>query len=78
MNLTHKGKQNSNQRCMEIENWMGEGVRKGMGWGSGVARRRQEQTGSKSENHSSWGASLGLAGDLGWGRLLVVYGGDPI
>ena len=39
-----------------------------------VARRRQEQTGSKSENHSSWGASLGLAGDLGWGRIWESVG----
>lgn len=36
----------------------------------GVRTRERAAT----DNGNMWGASLGLAGDLGWGRLWGVYG----
>jgi hypothetical protein len=72
--ISFRGKQNSHQKWKERGNWVGERVRKGME----MVIMWAEVERARSENGNLWGASLGLAGDLGWGRLLVVYGGDPI
>ena len=54
---------------------MGEGVRKGRGWGSGVEGRGLERPGSENGNQWGW-ASLGLVGDLEWEKLWGVYVDD--
>lgn len=52
--------------------WVGEWVRRGPGM---VIKCQKRQTGS--ENGNLWGASLGVAGSLGLGRLWEVYGDNP-
>jgi hypothetical protein len=60
---------------MEGGIWVEEGVRQGTRME--IRLRVGLWEGAEGENGNQWGESLGLAGDLGWGRLLGVYGGDP-
>jgi hypothetical protein len=65
LNLTQKGKQNSCQRWMERRNWVGEGVRRGVGM---VIRCKGRGARGGVENGSQW-ASLKTVGNVGWRRL---------
>ena len=60
---------------MERGNWVGHGIRRGMGifitCGHGVQER------DTSEYGNCWVASLGLTGGMGQGTLRGVFEGEP-